>query len=102
MRRLATAPALTSVEGVGRQLGLADAADQRLLAAAATRIAVPRESVPAGQISFILHAPAELLARGVLLSVIPAHGYPPGLTVDGIPLRDGLRLSRSLADGTRR
>ena len=33
---------------------------------------------------------------------IPAHGYPPGLVVDGIPLRDGVRLSRSLSGGTGR
>jgi hypothetical protein len=44
--------------------------DRSILAAAATRLAVPRVDVPPELYSFVLHAPMELLARGGLLPYV--------------------------------
>src|SRR3954449_542032 len=41
--------------------------DRAVVAAAATRLAVPRVDVPDALYSFVLHAPLELLGRGALL-----------------------------------
>jgi hypothetical protein len=48
--------------------------DQRLVEHAARVIGVPRREVVAGRLSFVLHAPLELLARAALLPlVLPPH-----------------------------
>src|SRR5437764_1425776 len=51
--------------------------DRSILAAATTRLAVPRQDIPPQRSSFVLHAPMELLARGALLPYVPSEARQP-------------------------
>lgn len=79
--------------GIGARLGRA--AVDRATAGGATELVVATGGADVGNLAFYQRQGFRLLSveRDAFT---PAQGYPPGITIDGIPLRDRVWLDRAL------